>query len=292
MYGDHDVRSMFRDPDYMSEDAKLFLLAKAQYILEGNGKTYAFTEGADINEQLGVMGEGYAELQKQRAKKANQKEQERVELLRVGIDQAQQPEMTEEEKRAIIERKIALLEHKYVKRSPYWNLDSETIDALEALNEGRSFWDPENPRVAHSDIAIFYETATGAIGIINNEELLPGSHSFLSTELSRTRSEEGSSDNVSWNSQRILLVQPGTGPTRSQFDRALLGPDMNTPDEEKRRVLPQRVVPRSLPDERGRIEIEHVREPWGESAFTPNVEGDSVLLRTVQRFNAKYGPQG
>lgn len=52
---------------------------------------------------------------------------------------------------------------------------------------------------------------------------------------------------------------------------------------EDRRILPERIIPEHP-------ELMGVREPWGQSEFTPNAHGDLVVLKTIQQFNEKFGP--
>lgn len=79
----------------------------------------------------------------------------------------------------------------------------------------------------------------------------------------------------------ILLYQPGDMPTVEQYTSVIAGDD--TPPPEDRRILPERIIPEH-PDLIG----EH--EPWGQSRYTANADGDLVMLKTIQQFNAKFGP--
>ena len=71
-------------------------------------------------------------------------------------------------------------------------------------------------------------------------------------------------------------------PTPQMYENALTGNDESLPDD--RRILPERLMPGD----------EHYRgplEPWGQSQFTNNAQGDLVLLKTIQKFNSQFGPQ-
>lgn len=146
--------------------------------------------------------------------------------------------------------------------------------------------------VLETSLSIYYETSSGKITRFPRDrgnEFLPGDYSRLKTWLTKKVKfkEHDEKKNVitEAGTNVIALTQSGDGPTLSEIDKAIRGDMSGAPEEENRRLLPERLDPRE-----DYFTYMGERAQWGQALFNEHVEGDLVLLRSIQLFNERFGP--
>lgn len=167
----------------------------------------------------------------------------------------------------VIISNLHLLELKLVSDTPYWKIDKKTNERLHAIKLR------ESRRLENGDetgIVIEYNTKTGQI-------MFP-TKNFETGDFSRFHS---------WVIQKagtktILLYQSPEAPPIHALNAAMMGEE-DTLADEGHKILPQRIVP-------GQEDLMGPQEPWGKSQFVQTAHGDMVFLRTIQKFNEKFGP--
>lgn len=287
-----DSLEILADRSAIIPELRMYLLAKMKYGLSEAGKEIPQMQGVSLDDQIAKVVPLYRKF---REELRDQTHRGNLELLRKIMNREPVVPLTEQEREEIIQRNLELLEHSLVKRTPYWELDDETNKALRGLGGGETRHIPES-NGTETSLKVMYETKSGRITPIpNDQEFLPGDYSRLQTWLTnvgRKIEPEKEGDKIArWvmtetGTNTIALTQPGEGPTMSQIDEAITGDDSNAPEEANRRLLPERIDPRE--DYRTYM---GQRVQWGEAVWNEPIEGDSILLRSIQLFNQKFGPQ-
>lgn len=285
-----DCLEILADQAAIIPELRMYLLAKMKYSLLKAGREIPQMQDASLDDQITQIVPLYRKF---REELRDQTHRDNLDLLRKIMNREPVAPLTEQEREEIIQHNLELLGHSLVNRTPYWELDEETNKALRGLVGGETRYLPDADGLEMS-LKVMYETRSGRI-TAPNDEFLPGDYSRLHTWVTnvgrRIEPEKEGDRIVRWvmtetGTNTIALTQPGEGPTMSQIDEAIRGDDSNAPEEANRRLLPERIDPRE--DYRTYM---GKRVQWGEAAWNEPTEGDSLLLKSIQLFNQKFGPQ-
>lgn len=246
-----DALDVIRDPDYLTREDKLYLLARMESELVKAEGNFPISKGSDLNTQTRVVAEIYSDFIQRQTELARRAYEQKVQALRSGESL---PPLSEEVRDEIVAHNVALLEHVFILETPYWELDDETRKETNAIRRGER------------------RLVKGGRIVVPAGDYILGDYSRFNTILV-TRGEKTERTFV------IELLQNPSTPTLSEIGEDLTGEE--GPEEKNRRVLPERIIPE-------RPELMGPREQWGESVHAPSAEGDLTILKAIQAFNRKH----